>query len=252
VRQGPAWDLIPMSRDLRRATRAPRSRAARRACRRTRGCKTGASGRLWDFENGQIDFGGITPDTRDLIKLIFMDFMLVHGNDWFLIPLEQTAGSLCRIDSLVVHDVFGGATEIVRADANAGAVDQRWTMFSTPGQSAPHALSEFFVLPSNAGPASQRGLVVEEVLFLRDEMANMAWAVEVSSKERTDHGEPPVDRGEDREAEADGNSRPCGDRACARRRSPAQMVDPGPEDRHDRRNQGTGRERGALSSPGSA
>jgi hypothetical protein len=138
--------------------------------------------RWWDFEHGQIDFGGIQPDTRDLIKLIFMDFMLVHGNDWFLIPLEQTAGSLCRIDSLVVHDVFGGATEIVRADANAGAVDQRWTMFSTPAQSAPHTLSDFFVLPSNVGPASQRGLVMEEVVFLRDEMANMAWAVEITTE----------------------------------------------------------------------
>jgi hypothetical protein len=138
--------------------------------------------RWWDFENGQIDFGGITADTRDLIKLIFMDFMLVHGNDWFLIPLEQIAGSLCHIDSLVVHDVFGGATEIVRADANAGAVNQRWTMFSTPEQTALHALSGFFVLPSNAGPALQRGLVVEEVLFLRDEMANMAWAVEVTTE----------------------------------------------------------------------
>src|SRR4029453_2330712 len=64
--------------------------------------------RWWDFENGQIDFGGVRPDTRDLIKLTFIDFMLVHGNDWFLIPLEQKVGSLCRIDSLVVHDVFGG------------------------------------------------------------------------------------------------------------------------------------------------
>jgi hypothetical protein len=138
--------------------------------------------RWWDFENGQIDFGGVRPDTRDLIKLIFIDFMLVHGNDWFLIPLEQKVGSLCRIDSLVVHDVFGGSTEIVRADVNAGAVDQRWTMFSMPEETAPHQLSGFFVLPSNAGPASQRGLVVEEVLFLRDEMANMAWAVEVTTE----------------------------------------------------------------------
>jgi hypothetical protein len=70
----------------------------------------------------------------------------------------------------------------MRADANAGAVDQRWTMFSTPEQRAPHALSDSFLLPSNAGPASQRGLVIEEVLFLRDEMANMAWAVEMTTE----------------------------------------------------------------------
>jgi hypothetical protein len=135
--------------------------------------------RWWDFENGQMDFGGISPDTRDVLKLIFIDFMLVHGNDWFLVPLEQTTGSLSRVDSLVVHDVFGGQTEIMRADANATTVDQRWTMFSTP---APTALSDYFVLPSNAGPASQRGLVIEDVLFLRDEMANMAWGVEVTTE----------------------------------------------------------------------
>jgi hypothetical protein len=138
--------------------------------------------RWWDFENGRIDFGGIRPDTPDVIKLIFIDFMLVHGNDWFLIPLEQTSGSLCRVDSLVVHDVFGGTTEIVRADANGGTIDQRWTMFSMPARVAPHELSGLFVLPSNAGHMSQRGPVIEEVLFLRDEMANMAWAVEVTTE----------------------------------------------------------------------
>jgi hypothetical protein len=137
--------------------------------------------RWWDFENGLVDFGGVKPDTRDVLKLIFIDFMLVHGNDWFLIPLEQTAGSLTRIDSLIVHDVFGGATRIQRADTNATG-DQRWTMFSIPERSASQSLSEVFVLPSNAGAMAQRGRTIEEVLFLRDEMANMAWAVEVTTE----------------------------------------------------------------------
>jgi hypothetical protein len=138
--------------------------------------------RWWDFEHGQMDFGGISPDKRDVVKLIFIDFMLVHGNDWFLIPLEQTAGSVCRVDSLVVHDVFGGATELERADAHVNTVDHRWTMFATADRTTPEALADFFVLPSNAGPVSQRGPALEEVVFLRDEMANMAWAVEMATE----------------------------------------------------------------------
>lgn len=136
--------------------------------------------RWWDFERGQVDFGGVRPDQRDVTKLIFIDFMLVHGNDWFLVPLEQTAGSLSRVDALVVHDVFDGATQIVRADANATTVNQRWTMFSMPD--APGTLSDAFVLPPGAGPLAERGRTIEEVLFLRDEMANMAWAVEVATE----------------------------------------------------------------------
>ena len=41
--------------------------------------------------------------------------LLVHGNDWFVIPFRQPVGSLCWIDSLVVHDVFGGATLVEQA-----------------------------------------------------------------------------------------------------------------------------------------
>jgi hypothetical protein len=138
--------------------------------------------RWWDFESGQVDFGGVRPDQRDVTKLIFIDFMLVHGNDWFLVPLEQTAGSLSRVDALVVHDVFGSATQIVRADANATTVDQRWTMFSMPAQNAPGSLSDAFVLPPGPGPLAERGRTIEEVLFLRDDMADMAWAVEVTTE----------------------------------------------------------------------
>src|ERR1700747_2939134 len=53
------------------------------------------------------------------------------------------------------------------------------------------------------------------------------------SRERTDHGKPPVDRREATAAKADSDSRTRGERAGPRRRSSAQMVDPGPEDRDE-------------------
>src|SRR5215208_1952929 len=102
--------------------------------------------RFQQTTDNTTDFGDIRPDKRDLARLVIMDFMLMHGNDWFFIPLEQpvrfepsgesvgferSVGSVCRVDSLVVHDVFGGATLVERADAAPGPPGQRWTMFST-------------------------------------------------------------------------------------------------------------------------
>ena len=47
------------------------------------------------------------PEKRDLAKLIFMDFMLIHGGDWYLVPVDVPVGSIAQIHSLFVHDTFG-------------------------------------------------------------------------------------------------------------------------------------------------
>jgi hypothetical protein len=134
--------------------------------------------RWWSFEAGAVDFGDLKPEKRDLARLILMDFMLIHGNDWFLIPVEQTVGSLCRVESLVIRDVFGSRTLVERADSGAAVQGTRWTMFSTAIEGVGDRTAEFFVLPPSAATALQRGTAVEEVRFLRDELANMAWAIE--------------------------------------------------------------------------
>lgn len=136
--------------------------------------------RWWDFENNKTDFGDIRPDKRDLAKLIMMDFMLVHGNDWFVIPFDQSVGTLCWIDSLMVHDVFGDRTLIKRSEQLDGTPNagERWTMFSISLEDKPNKIADFFLLPLSAASAAQKGPTIEEVRFLRDEMANMVWAVE--------------------------------------------------------------------------
>jgi hypothetical protein len=144
--------------------------------------------RFWDFESGETAFGSVAPDTRDLAKMLVVDFMLVQGNDWFLLPLEQPVGTLCRIDSLVVHDVFGGATLVERADAAPGAAGERWTMFSTAIEGDASRVADYFILPASAATTTELGAAVEEIHFLRDEMANMAWAVEHATENGV--GEP--------------------------------------------------------------
>jgi hypothetical protein len=136
--------------------------------------------RWWDFETSKTDFGALSPDPRDLAKLLFADFLLLHGDDWLLAPLDVAAGSLCWVDALTVTDVFGITAAIPRADAAPGT---RWTLFSPADQSSPAGQSPggpapFLVVPASAVAAAEQGQPLEEVHLLRDETADLAWAIE--------------------------------------------------------------------------
>ncbi len=143
--------------------------------------------RYWDFEEGTLAFPDVDIEKRDLQKLLVLDFALVHGVDWFVLPLELPVGKIARIDSLVVRDVFGKRTTINRADdVTKTASPARWTMFSIGQPGA--GLASFTIVPSSAGPGLLAGPIVEDVRFARDEMANMAWAIERATEGRL--GEP--------------------------------------------------------------
>jgi hypothetical protein len=126
--------------------------------------------RWWNFESSTTDFGGLLTDTRDLAKLLFADFLLIHGDDWYLAPLDVPTGSLCWIDSLTITDVFGTTTAIPAADTPAGS---SWTIFTTSGGSQP-----CLITPASAAAALQAGSPLDELHLLRDETADMAWAIE--------------------------------------------------------------------------
>jgi hypothetical protein len=135
--------------------------------------------RWWDFEPGTTDFGAIEPQKRDLAKLMVMDFLLVHGNDWFVVPFPQDIGTLSWLESLLVHDVFGGVTLVDRADAGPVASPlERWTLYSTAASADGAGIAPFFVLPPSPAAALQPGPTLEEVRFFRDEMAELVWAIE--------------------------------------------------------------------------
>lgn len=137
--------------------------------------------RFWMFESNEVAFVDLKPDKRDLMKLIVADFMLIHGNSWYCLPLMQDVGTLVATDRIVVFDVFGHQTLIERADAdNPAPGPGRWTMFSNTDVSVPghETLANYFVLAPTAGAAMQLGEILEDVRFGRDEMANMAWAIE--------------------------------------------------------------------------
>ena len=128
----------------------------------------------WHLEDAQTDFGELDADHVDLAKLLVMEFALIYGSDWFEVPLPVAVGSLLRIDTLVVSDTFGERTMIRPADSMAPPSQRSWSMFKVgDGVTA----LDYLFIPPNLGQAMD-GPALEDVLFLRDEMAAMAWAVE--------------------------------------------------------------------------
>lgn len=135
--------------------------------------------RFWEFEDAQVDFGSVDAGPTDLGRMLLVEFALAYGNDWFVIPIELDVGSLYRTRSLVITDTFGVRT-LIKSSGELGAPHSTWRMFQHSylrgsGITKPEA-NMFFLPPSLLKSLESRP--IEEVLFLRDEMANLAWAVE--------------------------------------------------------------------------
>ena len=148
--------------------------------------------RWWSFEDGRINWASVDTDRRDLARLLVIDFMLVQGTDWFVVPFGHDVGSLVRVEQLLVRDVFGGVTVVPRADAATGTGRQRWTMFST--LTATGALADYAVLPPSALRTTLDGPDIEDVRFVRDEQANLIWAVESVTEDGTGRPRPGSER----------------------------------------------------------
>lgn len=133
--------------------------------------------RWWSFEDARVDFGAVETAADDLARMLTLEFALIYGNDWFVVPLELPVGAVCRIASLVVTDTFGDKTLVKPSAQSVQAGESSpWRFFQLSPLDGKE-YSDLFLLP----PVLLQSLEakpVEEVLLLRDEMANMAWAVE--------------------------------------------------------------------------
>lgn len=132
------------------------------------------SARFWEMEDSKTDFGALDANTNDLASLLLAEFMLLSSNDWCLLPLELPVGSFTRIQGLLVTDVFGDQTLVQAADRGSESDWERWAMFRLNGDTS----STLGLLLPPALTAKMEGASLEEVHFLRDEMANLIWGVE--------------------------------------------------------------------------
>ncbi len=131
--------------------------------------------RWWQFEDARIDYGEVKARPVDLARMLFVDLALTYGNDWFLMPVELPVGTVCRAPTLQVIDSFGERITISHYSVVDDGMGQ-WRLFSLASQDTVSDESLFF-LPPVLGPILESA-PVEDVLFLRDELTNLAWAVE--------------------------------------------------------------------------
>lgn len=134
--------------------------------------------RWWRFEDSNTNFGDINPDTTDLNKLLFIEFGLIYANDWFLVPFRLPAGSIANVKGLSVTNVFGEKTWVEPAGKGLDDAWKRWNMYAlnTKGNQREPADNSLLILPTVE--KILEGKPLEEVLFIRDEVANMVWAIE--------------------------------------------------------------------------
>ena len=136
-----------------------------------------ANPRWWSFEDRRVNFGGVQPDTVDLAKLLLLEFGVVYANDWCVVPVSVDAGSLVDVRGLVVTNVFGERLWIEAAGKAPEHSWQRWSMF-TLNHVGPTRVLDHSLLMLPTVPKVQEGAPLEECFLIRDEMANMVWAIE--------------------------------------------------------------------------
>ncbi len=127
--------------------------------------------RFWEFEDAAVHFGAIGAGPTDLARLLLVEFALIYGNDWFIVPVRLPVGSLFHVTDLAVRDTFGVVTSVGRSRSAGGAP---WSLFALAGDPAGR---DWFLLPPTLAQTIA-GEPIEQVALFRDEMANMTWGVE--------------------------------------------------------------------------
>jgi len=140
--------------------------------------------RWWAFEDNAVDFAKMDVATTDLVKTMLMEYAFVYADDWFLIPLAVPIGSLTRIRKLRVYNVFGDYDSIRYATESSSDPLAVWDMYKLSGDSLPvidsdpiQLVSQLLMVPP-AINHREESVPIEEVRFIRDECANLVFAIE--------------------------------------------------------------------------
>jgi hypothetical protein len=135
--------------------------------------------RYWEFEDGNVSFAGAEAGVTDMLRMTVTEFALTFGNDWFVVPVRLPVGGLYRVAGFQVTDTFGIAASVGPiSEPGNPASSVPWTMFElSANASLPQQLHHTVFLPDSVDGV-QEGAVLEHTFLVRDEMANLAWAIE--------------------------------------------------------------------------
>lgn len=139
--------------------------------------------RFWAVEDETVTFGDLASGPEDLVRAVVGGFAAVYGDDWLSVPCHLPAGSLARVVKLTVLDDYGRSHDIPAAAVLDGP-NRVWRFFELDGvpgpagpvpQDRPEAP---LLLMASALPDTEQGPPLERVDMIRDDVANLAWAIE--------------------------------------------------------------------------
>jgi hypothetical protein len=135
--------------------------------------------RWWEFEDRAVGFGLTTASKTDLAKVLLGEFGLIFSNDWFIVPYRAQVGAIHEARAIIVTDNFGFNTLVeptARRHGEQGFAGN-WSLWTTTARDADQQVEPgLFLAPALDETLESKPL--DEVLFLRDEMANLVWGVE--------------------------------------------------------------------------
>ena len=143
--------------------------------------------RFWEMEETQTDFGKIETSTTGLLHLLLAEFGLIYSNDWFMLPHPMPVNTVCEIRGILVDDTFGRHTFVRPAGRGPETQWQRWAMFHLTEKALGWTAANRFYLVPAVGKVLESE-PIERVNFMRDEMANMVWAIEAIVPSQTGKG----------------------------------------------------------------
>ncbi len=124
---------------------------------------------FWEIEDPSVDPGRIEVGPLDTARMLVVEAALAVSADWFLVPLRLPVAALSRLELVRITDTFGVTTEVLAAEAVTP--HPAWNLWRN-GE-----LPYLLVPPPAAGNLTAEA--DQRVLFVRDEDANLAWALQV-------------------------------------------------------------------------
>jgi hypothetical protein len=130
--------------------------------------------RYWEFEDARVNFAAVEAAPKDLARMVLTEFALAYGNDWFVLPVELPVGALYKVSKFTVLDSFGIQFAVKPSQNTDGTP---WCMYELTAKGGAPKLADMVYLPAVVSNALE-GPPLELVFLVRDEMANLAWAIE--------------------------------------------------------------------------
>ncbi len=134
--------------------------------------------RWWTMEDGDVNYTKIEDIKTSILGMVTKKFIYNYNNDWNFIPLEVEAGSMVKIENIVIKDTFGDYVYVGGEPQKPNQFsDDQWNMFKLNKRGKTGFFDNRLFLPPVV-PQIMHSEPIEEIDLFRDEKANMAWGIE--------------------------------------------------------------------------